>query len=314
MFKWMFNPINKIELGSAEKKQIRTHFNQGFIDKLNKKWKYNQKMGDCMWKYKFDKKCRNNTLTQLSVHHDHYDIESPYQLTYFKDLDWKICVPKISAEARNVSLHNFSVFKDQILINQHNPLYNNKLRDIQIPPPKKDRNDEVRANLIHGLQNLATETSDLNDACSQTLEYIKTFKELSIIEWTYKDPLDSLKWQFKLKAREIRATQDKKCKLKSAEQLKFLRSAENYKKENKHWKKITNEERGMLQKMSTNSFKNELRYDSVKNVIKREIWKLAMKDLNGIRNPIKAKCAKQILFYYKFGSTNKRKRRTISIK
>jgi hypothetical protein len=67
MFKWMLRPVNGVELVLDDKKQIRTHFNQGFIDLLNKKWRYNMKMGDCMWKCKFDKECINNTLTQLSV-------------------------------------------------------------------------------------------------------------------------------------------------------------------------------------------------------------------------------------------------------
>jgi hypothetical protein len=182
MFKWMFNPINKIELGSEDKKQIRTHFNQGFIDKLNKKWKYNIRMGDCMWKYKFDKECINNTLTQLSVHHDHYDVESPYQLTYFKELDWKIVVPKTSTKARNISLHNFAVFKDQIMINQHNPLYNDKLRRKQDPSLQEVKNEEVRLNPITDLQTLTTQTDNFGKACSLTTEYIKSFKEFSIIE------------------------------------------------------------------------------------------------------------------------------------
>jgi hypothetical protein len=80
---------------------------------------------------------------------------------------------------------------------------------------------------------------------------------------------------------------------------------EDYKKENKHWDNFTKEERIMLQKMSVNNFKENLHFNRIRNVIKKEVWKLAMKDLKKLGNPIKAKSAKQILFYYRFGSTHK---------
>jgi arsenate reductase-like glutaredoxin family protein len=152
MFNWMLKPVNNKELELDSKKQIRTHFNQGFTDWLTKKWKYNDRMGDRMWKYGFDKKCIVNTLTQLSVHHDQYDIESPYEITGFIDLDWKIIVPKVNKEARNISLHNFTIFKDQIMINQHNRLYNSKIERKHIPSLQAKRNEKVLQELSFDLQ------------------------------------------------------------------------------------------------------------------------------------------------------------------
>jgi hypothetical protein len=49
MFNWRLRPINGKELESAYVKQIRTHFNQNFVNLLTKKWEYNDRMGDCMW-------------------------------------------------------------------------------------------------------------------------------------------------------------------------------------------------------------------------------------------------------------------------
>jgi hypothetical protein len=266
-------------------------------------------MGDCMWKYKFDKECIVNTLTQLSVHYDQYDIESPYQITYFKDIDWKIIVPKTNKKSREVSLHNFSLFKDQIMINQHNPLYNNKIKKEQQPPLQANRNEKVLQELIPNLRVLAAQEENFRKECMATQDYINSFEKFSITQWKFDSVMDNLKWRYKLVVKELKFNQSKKCKMKSWKQLKLLRDMENYKKEHKHWEKETKEERIMLQKMSVNNFEEKLQYYSVRNVIKKEIWKLAMKDVKKLINPIKAKCAKQILFYYKFGSTNKKKKK-----
>jgi hypothetical protein len=154
-------------------------------------------------------------------------------------MDRRIIVTKTNTRARNESLHNFSIFKDQILLHQHNPLYNNKLGKNQIPSSQIIKDEEVLQNFSFNLQTLANHEENFIKDCSVTANYIKSFEEFSIVKWEYNNILTNLKWQFKLKALELAPTQSKKCKLKSSEQLILLKNMEVYKKENRHWDKIT---------------------------------------------------------------------------
>jgi hypothetical protein len=182
------------------------------------------------------------------------------------------------------------------MLNQHNPLYNNKLGKNHVQLSQISKNEKVLQDLSFHPQNIAMQEKNLIEDCSATGNYVKAFEEFSIVKWECSDTLINLKWQFKLKTRELTSTQSKKCKLKSAEQLILLKNMEDYKKENKHWDKVTKEERIMLPKMSVNNFKENFHFNSIRNVIKKEVWNLAMKDLKRLGNSIKAKCAKQILF------------------
>jgi hypothetical protein len=76
-------------------------------------------------------------MNQLSVH---YDIEVINDSQYFKELNWKIVIPESNTEARRISTHNFSILKDQIQLNQHNPLYNSKVKGKQTFDCKADGN------------------------------------------------------------------------------------------------------------------------------------------------------------------------------
>jgi hypothetical protein len=49
-------------------------------------------------------------MNQCSLH---YDIETPFEQYYFKDLDWDITIPKLDTEIHKISIHNFYVFKDK---------------------------------------------------------------------------------------------------------------------------------------------------------------------------------------------------------
>jgi hypothetical protein len=218
-------------------------------------------------------------------------------------------VPKTNEESRKISLHNFAIFKDQIMLNQHNVLYNNKLIIDQKLTPKINKNEKVIHELLPYLQNSTTHMENFVNDCSITMDYINSFKEYSISIWKNIDIMNNLKWQYNLVARELNQTHAIKCKLKSHEQIQLIQEMRNLGKSNKNWNKVMNNERAMLQKMLANDFKEKLQYGSVRNVIKKEIWKLAMKEVKELKNPMKAKDAKQILFYYRFGSTNKRKKK-----
>jgi hypothetical protein len=138
MHNWMLRPVEKgIEFDHDMKKEIhRTFKDKKFTDGLTKRWKYNGKMGDCMWAKKFDKEYIIQTLELLSKHHP---IEIMRRDDDYQNLNWKIAVPQINEKAKQISLHNFSIFKDQILLNQHNPLYNTKIGEKQKPTPRQLR-------------------------------------------------------------------------------------------------------------------------------------------------------------------------------
>jgi hypothetical protein len=59
--------------------------------------------------------------------------------------------------------------------------------------------------------------------------------------------------------------------------------------------------------MVINNFAEKLNFKDISNVVKKKIWKQALKEVKQLKNGMQAKNAKQILFYYKFGSTKKRK-------
>jgi hypothetical protein len=144
---------------------------------------------------------------------------------------------------------------------------------------------------------------------------IDSFEKFSTIPYNLITQGNKINWFFgtKLFALELKPTHIKNSLKKSSEQMQLLRDMEKFKKENKHWDKVNSEERTMLKKMSVNNFEEKLQFNSVRNVIKKEIWKLAMKEVKSLTDVFKAKCAKQVLFYYRFGSTKKRKKKNYLI-
>jgi hypothetical protein len=73
---------------------------------------------------------------------------------------------------------------------------------------------------------------------------------------------------------------------------------------NKFWYKLNQEERVTLEKMSMNLFKEQLSISSVRRIVKKEIWKRALKDIREIKSKNQADKAKQFLFYLRFGSSS----------
>jgi hypothetical protein len=124
----MTAPINNIEIPESEKKRVRNYFNKGFTDWLKTKWEHNEKMAGlftyCIYSHTFARE----VMVYLSVYHD---IEVVNERYYFQDLKWKIMIPEINSMFREASLHSFSTLKDQISLNQHNPIYNARTIDSQ---------------------------------------------------------------------------------------------------------------------------------------------------------------------------------------
>jgi hypothetical protein len=73
---------------------------------------------------------------------------------------------------------------------------------------------------------------------------------------------------------------------------------ENLKKSNKQWYKLKNEEKEMLNKMSLNCYKGKLSYESVRKVVKKEIWKRALDEIKHLKHKEEAIKAKQLLFSF----------------
>jgi hypothetical protein len=65
--------------------------------------------------------------------------------------------------------------------------------------------------------------------------------------------------------------------------------------------------------MNQSNDSKKLGFGDVRKVRKREIWKLAMNKVKKQKNSMQSKIAKQILFYYIFGSTNKKKKKNYMI-
>jgi hypothetical protein len=66
--------------------------------------------------------------------------------------------------------------------------------------------------------------------------------------------------------------------------------------------KISDLEFSILTSMVLNKFDKPLKFNEVRNVVKKIIWKLAMEDLGQLRS-IFYDATKQVMFYYKFGSS-----------
>jgi hypothetical protein len=125
------------------------------------------------------------------------------------------------------------------------------------------------------------------------------------------EPRNKLKWQFgnDLYARETKPIHLEKSLENSYSQLQLLKKMESFKNTNKKWDKVSYEEKAMKKRMSMNSYSKKLQFNDVRNVVKKEIWKQAMLEMKQLKSSIQAKYAKQLLFYCRFGSTNKRKKK-----
>jgi hypothetical protein len=59
----------------------------------------------------------------------------------------------------------------------------------------------------------------------------------------------------------------------------ILKKLEDLSKANKLWYKLKEEEKGMLNKMSLNCYTEKLSYESVRKVVKKEIWKRTLNEI-----------------------------------
>jgi hypothetical protein len=119
------------------------------------------------------------------------------------------------------------------------------------------------------------------------------------------------KWQYPnyLYSKQIDSTLHDYNVKKSLKQMQLLKNMEMMKKSNLKRHKLNSDETNILKNMSINNFSSQLRFNDIIIVVKKEIWKLAMTEVKKLKSSIQAKNAKQILFYYRFGSLNKRKKK-----
>jgi hypothetical protein len=125
---------------------------QGIYRSIKNKMGLHSRNGPLFMWTRYSQTFTREIMVNLSVHHD---IEVINEKHYFQELKWKIMIPEINSVFRETSLHNFYILKDQILLNQHNPLYNTKVTESQKIEIKSDKNEEVRKELIYSLQVIA---------------------------------------------------------------------------------------------------------------------------------------------------------------
>jgi hypothetical protein len=136
--KWhifMITPVGKVEMSNSDKENMIKEVNKYIAEELNKRWVYNDKMTNTILRCGYKKEYISSVLNQLSTHHD---IETIYERGYFKNLNWNITTLELDPKTRETSIHNFLILKEQILMNQYNPLYNSKINTTQTKQIKQD--------------------------------------------------------------------------------------------------------------------------------------------------------------------------------
>jgi hypothetical protein len=92
----------------------------------------------------------------------------------------------------------------------------------------------------------------------------------------------------------------------SVNEEKRLNAIKRVESKIKDRRKISDPEYMMLTNMVLNKFDKPLKFNEVRNMIKNIIWKLAIEELEQLRS-IFYDATKQTMFYYKFGSSLKKK-------
>jgi hypothetical protein len=131
---------------------------------LKTKWDYDQKMANLFLLCGYDRIYAHQIMEQLNIHSDIEVINEGHD---FKGLKWKFMITEINPETREISLHNFSILKDQILLNKHNPLLNTKGIELHKIRIESDKNEEVRKKLIFSLQGKAWHMNRFEQDCQK---------------------------------------------------------------------------------------------------------------------------------------------------
>jgi hypothetical protein len=260
-------------------------------------------MANMILKSGYKKEYILSVLNLLSTYHD---IETIYEKGCFKGLDWNISVPETNSKTIEISIHNFSILKEQILMNQHNPLYNAEASVAHPIPIRQNRYEEIRKELIFNLQNLKSHKKALENDCKETKQYINSLINLNLI---HENIHSKIIWNNSLYAKEVKSFHMEKNIQKSYNQLEIIKKLEDLRKTNKLWYKLIEEEKNMLNKISLNCYMEKLSYESVRKVVKKEIWKRALNIIKLLTHKEDAVNAKQLLFYFRFGSSNKIKQK-----
>jgi hypothetical protein len=79
--------------------------------------------------------------------------------------------------------------------------------------------------------------------------------------------------------------------------------------------KLNSDETSILKNMSINNFSSHLRFNDIRNVVKKEIWKLAMKEVKSKKVPSKPKTkTNSILLSFRFNEQTKKEKLSLSNK
>jgi hypothetical protein len=190
-------------------------------------------------------------------------------------------------------------------MNQHNPLYNSKAKLSKPVLCEYNPEEEIRKELIFTLQSRELHRKALEYDSEKTKQYINSWKTFDLIRESARSRIF---WQFskRLCGKEVDLSHMEKNIQKSRNQLGIIRKLEELRKTNKLWHKLKDEEKEMLNKMSLNCYKGKLSYESVRKVVKKEMWKRALDEIKLLTHKEDAIKAKQLLFYFRFGSSNKK--------
>jgi hypothetical protein len=244
----MTAPIDNAEMFDTDKKNMIKQINKYVTEELNKRWEYNERMAKLLTCWGYNRENVISLINQLSIHHD---IETIYQRCYFKELEWKIKVPESNLKAREISLHNYSILKVQILMNQHNQLYNAKAKVAHPTPIRQKHDKEIRKELIFSLQNLELHKKALENDCTETKQYFNSLINLNLI---HENIHSKIIWNNSLYPKEVKSSHIEKNIRKSNNQLVIIKKLEDFRKTNKLRYKLNEEEKNMLNKMLLNCY------------------------------------------------------------
>jgi hypothetical protein len=104
MFNYLTQPINGKRFIDKEKKNLNTHLNNKLKNNLRPMWNYNTKMANIMVNEVYSINDTAAIMNQLSMH---YDIETPTEPYYFKELEWNITVLKMDVEPQKSAFITF---------------------------------------------------------------------------------------------------------------------------------------------------------------------------------------------------------------
>jgi hypothetical protein len=139
---------------------------------------------------------------------------------------------------------------------------------------------------------------DFVNTCRETKNFIDSSLLLTLVP--YKAISHFVGYFFFDKyARRCDFTRDKiKLRYKSRNQIDNLCRLRELREANKFWHKLSEKEQSILNMMSMKCYSEKLSYESVRKVVKKEIWKSALDEIKHLKHKEEAIKAKQLLFSF----------------